>query len=104
MFFRGVLYAINKKKVQPTFKHICRFVTQKQNLLGSIFPEYFSISDMKCRTPRINDVLRYILQVNNELTQKIGENFSANLEISSLVEQRGGKSKHFEEDLKGYVN
>ena len=75
-------------------------VQGKQNLLVSIFPENFSISAKNCRTPRINDVLRYILQINNELTQKIGENFSTNLEISSLVEQRGGKSKHFEGDLK----
>jgi len=75
-------------------------VQGKQNLLVSIFPDNFSISDKNCRTPRINDVLRYILQINNELTQKIGEDFSTNLEMSSLVENRGGKSKHFEGDLK----
>ena len=54
---------------------------------------------MKCRTPRSNDVLRYILQVNNELAQNIGEEFSVNLELSSLVEKRGGKSDKFEGDL-----
>jgi len=64
-------------------------VQGKQNLLVSIFPENFSISAKNCRTPRINDVLRYILQINNELTQKIGGNFSTNLEISSLVEPGG---------------
>ena len=64
-------------------------VQGKQNLLVSIFPENFSLSEKNCRTPRINDVLRYILQINNELTQKIGENFSTNLEISSLVEPGG---------------
>jgi len=64
-------------------------VQAKQNLLVSIFPENFSISEKKCRTPRINDVLRYILQINKELTQKIGGNFSTNLEISSLVEPGG---------------
>jgi len=64
-------------------------VQGKQNLLVSIFPENFSISAKNCRTPRINDVLRYILQINNELTQKTGENFSSNLEISSLVEPGG---------------
>ena len=64
-------------------------VQGKQNLLVSIFPESFSISAKNCRTPRINDVLRYIMQINNELTQKIGENFSTNLEISSLVEPGG---------------
>ena len=74
-------------------------VQGKQNLLVSIFPENFSLSGKNYLTPRIHDVLRYILQINNELAQKIGENFSSNLEISSLVEQRGGKSKHFEEDL-----
>ena len=58
-------------------------------MLGLIFPENFSISDMKCRTPRINDVFRYILQVNNELAQNIGEEFSVNLELSSLVEPGG---------------
>ena len=29
----------------------------------------------------------------------LGSIFPENIEISSLVEQRGGKSKHFEEDL-----
>jgi hypothetical protein len=64
-------------------------VQGKQNLLVSIFPENFSISETNCRTPRINDVLRYILQINNELTHKIGKDFSTNLEMSSLVEPGG---------------
>lgn len=40
------------------------------------------------RTPRINDVVCYIININNELAQKIGKDFSADLDISSLVENK----------------
>jgi hypothetical protein len=35
----------------------------------------------------------------NELAHKISTELSTNIEMSHLVEKRGGKSKHFEEDL-----
>ena len=47
-------------------------------------------------------LLQYILQVNNELFHNISKDFSTNLELSSLVEKRGGKSDKFKEDLKGF--
>lgn len=45
-------------------------VKQKQKLLSSIFPENLYFEGEQCRTTRINDVLRFILQRNNSLVCK----------------------------------
>ena len=42
-------------------------IRDKQQLLSSIFPEKIVFDGKKCRTNRINDVLRFILQIDNEL-------------------------------------
>ena len=39
-------------------------ITQRK-IVGSIFPENIEILENKCRTPRINEVLRLILAVNS---------------------------------------
>lgn len=61
-------------------------VKQKQKLLCSIFPENLFFEENKCRTERINDVLRYILQIDNGLGDKKRGQFSTKLKLSSRVE------------------
>ena len=61
----------------------------KQRMIGSIFPENIEFDGKKCRTTRINDVLRYILQIDKELGQKNKGQISKNLSLSPLVESEG---------------
>lgn len=61
-------------------------IADKQKLLSSIFPENFYFDGEKCRTTRINDVLRCILQIDNDLSNKKSGQFSEKLELSTLVE------------------
>ena len=39
-------------------------------IISSIFPEKLQFDGIKCRTPRINDALRYILQIDKNLEEK----------------------------------
>lgn len=64
-------------------------VPEKQVLLRSIFPEKIDFDGKQCRTERVNDVLRYILQIDKELTYKKRGQLSRNLKLSSLVELVG---------------
>lgn len=64
-------------------------VKQKQKLLSSIFPENLFFEEGGCRTARINDVLRFILQIDNQLGDKKRGQFSTKLKLSSLVEHKG---------------
>lgn len=61
-------------------------VKQKQKLLSSIFPENLFFEGKECRTARINDVLRFILQIDNKLGGKKRGQFSTKLKLSSRVE------------------
>ena len=61
-------------------------IAEKQKLISSIFPENFYFDGEKCRTTRINDVLRCILQIDNDLGDKKSGQFSKKLELSTLVE------------------
>ena len=53
-------------------------VAQKQEIISSIFPEKLQFDGIKCRTPRINDALRYILQIDKNLEEKIRDSFRKN--------------------------
>lgn len=44
-----------------------RVIRDKQQLISSIFPEKFEFDGKKCRTTRINDFLRYMLLIDNDL-------------------------------------
>ena len=57
----------------------------KQRLIGSIFPENIEFDGKKCRTTRINDVLRYILEIVKELDKNKKGQISKNLSLSHLV-------------------
>ena len=57
----------------------------KQRLISSIFPENIEFDGKKCRTTRINDVLRYILQIDKELGENKMGQISKNLSLSHLV-------------------
>ena len=58
----------------------------------------------KCRTIRINDFLRYILQIDKELPENKKGQISKNMSLSRLVEARGVKSNYFGEDLSKMTN
>tara|TARA_B100002019_G_scaffold15368_1_gene12191 strand:+ start:118 stop:399 length:282 start_codon:yes stop_codon:yes gene_type:complete len=53
----------------------------------------------KCRTIRINDFLRYILQIDKELPENKKGQIPKNMSLSRLVEKRGVKSNYFGMDL-----
>jgi hypothetical protein len=51
------------------------------------------------RATRINDVLRYILQIDKELDENKKGQISKNMSLSRLVEPKGVKSNYFGVDL-----
>lgn len=61
-------------------------VRDKQQLISSIFPEKFVFDGKKCRTTRINDVLRLILQIDKGLDKNKSGQLSNKIELSTLVE------------------
>ena len=60
-------------------------IEDKSILISSIFPESLQFDGKKCRTPRINDVLRYILQIDKDLPKNKTGQISSNLSLSRLV-------------------
>ena len=64
-------------------------VNQKQQLLSSIFPENLFFEENKCRTGRINEVMRLILQTDSMLANKKRGQISNKLNLSPLVEPEG---------------
>jgi len=64
-------------------------VLGKQQILKAIFPLDFEIENEKCRTPRINEVLRLMLSIDGAFGEiKKGKLFE-NLELSLSVESEG---------------
>ena len=61
-------------------------IREKQELISSIFPEKFEFDGKKCRTTRINDVLRCMLLIDNDLQNKKSGQLSKKIELSTLVE------------------
>ena len=74
-------------------------IEDKSILISSIFPESLQFDGKKCRTPRINDVLRYILQIDKELGENKKGQISKNMILSRVVDPKGVKSDYFSEDL-----
>jgi site-specific DNA recombinase len=64
-------------------------IREKQQLISSIFPEKFEFDGKKCRTTRVNDVLRYILQIDKGLEKEKSGQLSKKIELSTLVESPG---------------
>jgi len=93
--FDVAFYALDNFKQTYTESRI----EDKSILISSIFPESLQFDGKKCRTPRINDVLRYILQIDKDLPKNKTGQISSNLSLSRLVEPRGVKSNYFGEDL-----
>ena len=60
-------------------------IDHKVKLISSIFPEYVEFDGEKCRTPRINDFLRFILQIDKDLDETKKGQISNNLSLSLLV-------------------
>ena len=63
--------------------------THKNRLISSIFPEKIEFDGKKFRTTRINDVLRYILQIDKELDENKKGQISKNMSLSRVVESEG---------------
>ena len=83
--------------VENAFHHLENFkqtylnspLAHKQKLISSIFPEKIEFDGKKCRTIRINDFLRYILQIDKELPENKKGQISKNMSLSRLVESEG---------------
>ena len=83
--------------IENAFQHLENFkqtylnssIAHKQKLISSIFPEKIDFDGKKCRTIRINDFLRYILQIDKELPESKKGQISKNMSLSRLVESEG---------------
>lgn len=62
---------------------------QKHALVGSIFPEKLEIAGKKCRTTRINELYRLILQETRNLQKIKTGQLTPHLLLSRRVETRG---------------
>ena len=84
----------NKLLIKNAFHHLEQLsktysnsdVEGKIKLISSIFPENIEFDGEKCRTRRINDVLRYILQIDKQLINKKKGQISDKLYLSHEVE------------------
>ena len=82
---------------ENAFQHLENFkqtynnsaVAHKKKLISSIFPEKIEFDEKKCWTTRINDVLRYILQIDKELGENKKGQISKNMSLSRVVESEG---------------
>ncbi len=63
--------------------------SQKAALISSIFPEMLEISEKKCRTIRINEFYRLIIQEFNDLHKTKTGQLTQNLLLSRSVERAG---------------
>ncbi len=96
-----------KELIENAFQHLENFkqtytnsaISHKKKLISSIFPEKIEFDGKKCRTTRINDVLRYILQIDKGLGGNKKGQISRNMSLSRVVESRGVKSNCFSDDL-----
>ena len=86
-----------KGLIENAFQHLENFkqtytnsaIAHKKKLISSIFPEKIEFDGKKCRTTRINDVLRYILQIDKELDENKKGQISKNMSLSLVVESEG---------------
>ena len=60
-------------------------LTQKSRILSSTFPEKLIFDGKKCRTPRINEVLRLAISNDKGFGNKKSEQLSENLELFGVV-------------------
>jgi site-specific DNA recombinase len=64
-------------------------LASKKQILSSIFPEDLIFDGKKCRTPRINEVLRLILLIDSNKQKTNSGQISEYLDLSAQVEIRG---------------
>ena len=79
-------------------------LTGKKQILSSIFSEDLIFDGKKCRTPRINEVLRLILLIDSNKQKTDSGQISEYLDLSAQVELAGQKSNFFEQDLLNLIN
>ena len=86
-----------KGLIENAFQHLENFkqtytnsaISDKKKLISSIFPEKIEFDGKKCRTTRINDVLRCMLQIDKELDENKKGEISRNRSLSRVVETPG---------------
>jgi hypothetical protein len=64
-------------------------LTDKKRILSSIFSENLVFDGIKCRTPRINEVLRLILLIDNNKQKTKSGQIPEFLDLSAQVELAG---------------
>jgi hypothetical protein len=64
-------------------------LSDKKRILSSIFPENLVFDGEKCRTSRINEVLRLILLIDSNKQKTNSGQISSFLDLSAQVEIRG---------------
>ncbi len=85
------------KKLESSIKKVSNLgniyhnsdVEAKSRLLGSIFPEKFSFDGIKCRTRKINELLRQTLNIDKGFKGTKKRQLSNKLELSCQVEATG---------------
>ena len=70
-------------------------VQTKKEILSSIFPEKLIFEGNKCRTPRINEVLRHILLIDRRKHKNKSEQITELLDLSAKVELTGIELKSY---------
>ena len=78
-------------------------VEEKQQLLGSIFPEKIKFDGKQCRTGRINEVVSRILLIDNKLKGEKKGQFSKKMKLSRLVSLSVESSNFLKEDLRSLL-
>lgn len=78
----GILSGIGRTYKSANF-------TDKRRIISSIFPENLVFDEGKCRTPRINEVLRLILLIDKERPKIKSGQISEFLDVSAQVEIKG---------------
>jgi site-specific DNA recombinase len=74
----------NLSKLYATYN-----LNAKASLLGSIFPEKLKFDGKKCRTTRINELLRLTMTIDKGFRKTKDRTISKNLVLSGLVENIG---------------
>ncbi len=68
---------------------ILNLIPPKKKILGSIFPEMIEFDGIKCRSPKINEVILLCLNANKGFRQNKNGTTHGKLELSRLVGDEG---------------
>lgn len=103
---QNVQYKLNKalnliENISEVYIH--GDVEKRRTLIGSIFPEKLEFDGIRYRTTRMNSVVDYIFQINNELLKNKNRKNDLKNHFSCLVPNTDQISKYFLEDLERLI-